>query len=107
MVLVLDPAADRLDELEELVRLPFRLADDEHVGIDLVVTFVQLVEEHVDSLHAVWPGGQYTTELRSAADEEAMTGVRSTSSTWVQPVVTWPRTTRAAGVSVGARPTPP
>jgi hypothetical protein len=46
---VLDPAADRLDELEELLRLPFRFADDIDLGEDFVVAFAQLVEEHVDS----------------------------------------------------------
>ena len=39
-----------LDELEELLGLPFGFADDEDVGEDLVVTLVQLVEEHVDSI---------------------------------------------------------
>ena len=53
---VLDPAADRLDELEELVRLPLGLADDEDVREDLVVALVQLVEEHVDSMRAVGSG---------------------------------------------------
>jgi len=46
---VLDPAADRLDELEELLRLPLRFADDVDLGEDVVVAFAQLVEEHVDS----------------------------------------------------------
>src|SRR3954451_9928510 len=46
---VLDPATDRLDELEELVGLPFRLADDDDLAEDLVVALAQLVEEHVGS----------------------------------------------------------
>ena len=43
-------APDRLDELEELLGLPFGFADDEDVREDLVVALVQLVEEHVDSI---------------------------------------------------------
>ena len=66
VVLVLDPPADRLDELEELLRLPLGLAGDEDVRVDLVVALVQLEEEHVDSMRAVWSGGQYTTELGSS-----------------------------------------
>ena len=74
VILVLDPAPDGLDELEELLRLPLGLADDEHVRVDLVVALVQLEEEHVDSMRAVWSGGQYTTEpRRSPRIEEAMT----------------------------------
>src|SRR3954471_18261931 len=46
---VLDPATDRLDELEELVGLPFGLADDDDLAEDLVVALAQLVEEHVGS----------------------------------------------------------
>ncbi len=47
---VLDPATDRLDELEEFLGLPLGFADDDDIREDLVVAFMQLVEEHVDSL---------------------------------------------------------
>ena len=63
-VLVLDPAADRLDELEELLGLPLGFADDEHVRVDLVVALVQLVEEHVNSMVRSPSAGQYTTDSR-------------------------------------------
>jgi ribosome-binding ATPase len=46
LVVVLDVRTDALDELEELLRLPLRLAHDEDVGIDLVVAFMEFVEEH-------------------------------------------------------------
>ena len=47
---VLEPAPDGLDQLEELVRLPFGLADDEDVREDIVVALMQLVEEHGASI---------------------------------------------------------
>jgi hypothetical protein len=62
VVLVLDAAPNGLDELEELLRLPFGFADYEHIRVDLVVSLVQLKEEHGDSMRAIWSGGQYTTE---------------------------------------------
>src|SRR5260221_2370868 len=70
-IAALDPAADRLDELEELLGLPFRFADHEDVRVDLVVAFMQLEEEHVDSLmRSVW-AGEYTSECRSTRWKEA------------------------------------
>jgi hypothetical protein len=49
LVGVLDPAPDRLDELEELVGVHLVVADEEDVGEDLLVALVELVEEHAGS----------------------------------------------------------
>ena len=56
---VLDVPSDPLDELEELIRLPFGLAHDEDVGVDVVVAFVEFVEEHGRQILVRWVG-QYT-----------------------------------------------
>jgi hypothetical protein len=58
---VLDAPADGLDELEELVGLPFGLADDEDVGEDVIVALVQLIEEHVGSMVRQDRAAKYTT----------------------------------------------
>jgi hypothetical protein len=50
-----------VDEIEELVGLPFGLAHDEHVGEDVIIALVQLVEEHVDSRMRLYRARKYTT----------------------------------------------
>src|SRR5262249_30017960 len=49
LVGVLDPAPDRLDQLEEVVRIHLVVAAEEDVGEDVLVAFVELVEEHAAS----------------------------------------------------------
>jgi hypothetical protein len=55
---VLDVPTDALDEFEEFLRFPFGLADDEDVGVNLVVALVEFVEEHggfnLDASRAVY-----------------------------------------------------
>ena len=43
---VLDPAPDRLDQLEELVRFVLLLVGKEGVRKDIVIAFVEFVEMH-------------------------------------------------------------
>ena len=47
VVRVLDAAANRLDELEELVGFHLALAGEDHIGVDLLVALVEFVEVHV------------------------------------------------------------
>ena len=46
----LNPAANRLDELEELLRLPLLLVGEEDVRVDLGVAFMEFVVVHLGVL---------------------------------------------------------
>ena len=90
-----------LDELEELLGLPFGFADDEDVRVDLVVALVQFVEEHgsTPSLRSV-RGRQYTPGGAMARPRVEVVHVGSACRDVV------PRRTRAAGGSAAASRTP-
>ena len=49
---VLDPAPDPLDHLEELVGLEQLVVGEEEVREDVVVALVELVEVHADTIPA-------------------------------------------------------
>ena len=58
------PPADRLDELEELLRVHLGFVAEEDVREDLLVTFVKLVEVHAGSDRG--KGNEWTPSIRLA-----------------------------------------
>ena len=59
-VRVLDPAPDRLDQVEELVGRPLGVAVQENVGVNLLVSLVQFVEEHIGEYTLMPPADRHS-----------------------------------------------
>ena len=95
---VLDPAPDPLDHLEELVGLEQLVVGQEKIAEDVVLAFVELVEVHADTIPRR-TRDRWLTDLGTP-------GMVPRSSTSGRPVATSPRTIRAAGGSAAASPTP-
>ena len=95
-----DPAADRLDEIEEVLRRDLLVAGQQHVGVEVVVALVELVEVHVVSSPA-GPAppvyGPAAAPPEGAAGARAGQGDRGAGAPVAEPRAAEPRRAAADG----------